>query len=156
MFERELEKVIREILEKTPFSVDSIEVDVASDETNIWCKISSEDSRHLIGRNGETLQSIDYLVKRILEKRLRENDIPYTNFILDINNYQKKKVDAIRSRAHMLAERARYFKSKVEAPPMTAFERKIVHDHLSREDDISTESTGEGRERRVVVSFTLN
>jgi spoIIIJ-associated protein len=153
MFEKELEKTIKEILRRTPFSFDSIEIINPENDPNMWCLISSEDSKHLIGRNGETLQSLDHLVRRVLEKRFRDDPTHKPNFILDINGYQKKNVDNIRSKAHMFAERARYFKSSVEAPPMTSFERKIVHDYLSDQDDISTESSGQGKERRVTIMF---
>jgi spoIIIJ-associated protein len=151
-FEKELEKVIRDLIESTPFSIDELVVDIDPDD-GVWCKISSSDSKHLIGRNGESLIALSGLVKKIMEKLSREKDLPQTEFILDVNGYQKKRIDSIKSRAHMLAERARYFKSSVEAPPMTAFERRIVHDHLSKQEDITTESTGEGRERKVVVFY---
>ena len=74
--------------------------------------------------------------------------------LIDINGFQKKKVEGIHAVAHMMAERARYFKSNIEIDPMSAFERRIVHEFLSSATDLKTESQGEGRSRRVVIKYT--
>ena len=55
--------------------------------------------------------------------------------------------------AHMMAERARYFKSNIEVDPMSAFERRIIHEFLSDATDLKTESMGEGPQRRVVIKY---
>src|SRR3989344_5413737 len=59
----------------------------------------------------------------------------------------------IRAIAHMMSERARYFKSSIEVDPMTAFERRIVHEFLAEASDLQTESVGAGRSRRVVIKY---
>ena len=53
----------------------------------------------------------------------------------------------------MMAERARYFKSNIEVDPMSAFERRVVHEFLAGETDLKTESTGYGPTRRVVIKY---
>ena len=53
----------------------------------------------------------------------------------------------------MMAERVRFFKSPVELEPMNAYERRIVHDFVSKHGDINSESTGVGKSRRVVLSY---
>ncbi|MGH7249994.1 MAG: R3H domain-containing nucleic acid-binding protein, partial [Minisyncoccia bacterium] len=60
----------------------------------------------------------------------------------------------IRAVAHMMSERARYFKSNIEVDPMSAFERRVVHEFLSDATDLKTESVGIGRDRRVVIKYT--
>jgi len=152
-FEKELEKTIQDLLKTTPFYVEEIKISTQEGDSNIWCSITSSDSSHLIGKDGEALIALNFILKRILEKRLRDADLPYTDFMLDINGYQKKRVDSIKSHAHMLAERARFFKSSVEAPPMTSFERRIIHDHLSGQEDLKTESAGFGKDRKVVIFY---
>ena len=75
---------------------------------------------------------------------------------MDINGYQKKKIDNLKNMAHMMSERAKYFKSNIEIDPMPAFERRIIHMFLENEKDIKTESEGEGSNRRVVVKYIGN
>ena len=59
----------------------------------------------------------------------------------------------MRAIAHMMAERARYFKSNIEVDPMSAFERRIVHEFLADATDLKTESEGYGPNRRVVIKY---
>ncbi len=73
--------------------------------------------------------------------------------VIDINGFQKKRIEAVRAIAHMMGERARYFKSSMEVDPMPAFERRIVHEFLANATDLKTESTGVGRDRRVVIKY---
>ncbi|OGF78926.1 hypothetical protein A2W54_00885, partial [Candidatus Giovannonibacteria bacterium RIFCSPHIGHO2_02_43_13] len=102
----------------------------------------------LIGDGGQNLSALNYLVKKITEKKFPEK---FPGFLLDINDYQKKKIDEIKDLARMHAQRVRYFKKEAEMRPMNAYERRIVHASLQEYPDITTESRGEGMERRVVI-----
>ena len=124
------------------------------DGDTLWCSISTPDSRFLIGRDGEALRSLNHLVKKMAEKKIGEEALQ--NLQIDVNGYQKKHMDTIRATAHMLAERARYFKSNIEAEPMPAFERRIMHMFLEGEKDLRTESKGEGKDRKVVIMYVEN
>jgi spoIIIJ-associated protein len=112
--------------------------------------VSSPDSALLIGERGARLLALNYLLKKIIEK-----DFPGVglSFMVDVNDYQKKHVDELRAKAHMLAERARYFKSSVEMDPMSSYERLIIHAEFTDVPDIKTESTGGGKDRRVVIRY---
>ena len=112
--------------------------------------VSSPDSAILIGEHGARLLALNHVMKRIAEKKNAEIGA----FMIDVNDYQKKRIDEIRAKAHMLAERARYFKSSVEMDPMSSYERMIVHAEFSEEKDIVTESTGSGRDRRVIIRYS--
>jgi len=112
--------------------------------------IASPDSALLIGERGARLFSLNYLLKKIIEKEFPDARISFT---VDVNDYQKKQVDDLRAKAHMLAERARYFKSSVEMDPMSSYERLIIHAEFTDIPDIKTESTGGGKDRRVVIKY---
>jgi spoIIIJ-associated protein len=112
--------------------------------------ITTLDSAILIGENGTRLLALNHLVKRMVTK---EDETP-ASFMIDVNDYQKKRMDDIRSKAHMLAERARYFKSSVEMEPMSSYERMLVHAEFTDTPDIATESVGYGRDRKVVIKHT--
>ncbi len=113
--------------------------------------ISTPDSAILIGEKGDRLMAINHLIKRMVEKH---SGVAELSFLVDINDYQKKHIDEIRAKAGMLAERARYFKSSVEMDPMSSYERMIVHAEFTDVGDIATESTGYGKDRRVVIRYT--
>ena len=63
------------------------------------------------------------------------------------------EIENVRAIAHMMSERARYFKSNIEVDPMSSFDRRIVHEFLSDATDLKTESQGEGYSRRVVIKY---
>lgn len=150
MLENEIKNLIEEFLNKGGFSFDEVSVSLDMDAGSYWASISSGDSKVLIGRQGETMQAINYLLKRAVENKYKENT---PRVIIDVNDYQKTKIDRIKTTAYMMAERARFFKSSVELEPMNAFERRVVHEFISGQDDLESESSGVGRSRRVVIKY---
>jgi spoIIIJ-associated protein len=145
-----LKNLIKDILEKASFEVKDISID-GDFEKNTILSLDFEKSHLFTGKDGEGLHSLNYIYKRILEKNNEEmlNKI----VLLDINGFHKKHIDSIKAIAHMMAERARYFKSSVELEPMSSFDRRIVHEFLADASDIKTESVGEGRDRKVLVKY---
>ena len=121
----------------------------------LWCTIETPDSHFIIGRDGETLRSLNHLVQRIIEKDLKEEQRSSSLFI-DVNGYQKKRFENLKYVAHMMAERARYFKSNIEIDPMPSYERRIIHMFLEGGKNIKTESEGYGPTRRVVIKYVEN
>jgi spoIIIJ-associated protein len=150
MTESEIKKHVEEFIQKTGFAFDTVSIELDQDSGSFWIKIASQDARALIGRDGETIQAINFLIKRIFETKAGEQS---PRIIIDVNDYQKSRIDRIKTIAYMMAERARFFKSKVELEPMNAFERRIVHDFVSKHEDLASESTGFGQSRRVVISY---
>lgn len=150
MLENEIKNLIEEFLNKGGFSFDEVSVSLDMDAGSYWVSIKSGDSKVLIGRQGETMQAINYLLKRAVENKYKENT---PRVIIDVNDYQKTKIDRIKTTAYMMAERARFFKSSVELEPMNAFERRVVHEFISGQDDLESESSGVGRSRRVVIKY---
>ncbi len=132
-----------------PLSGVSVETDERT--KSLRFVVATPDSAILIGEHGARLLALNHLVKRMAERALKDSQV---SFFVDVNDYQKKRVDDIRAKAHMLAERARYFKSSVEMDPMSSYERMIVHAEFTDTGDIATESTGYGKDRRVIIRFT--
>lgn len=111
-------------------------------------QIETTDGALLVGRGGEVVQSLNHLLKKMAEHQGEETD-----FFVDINGFKKKQIDELEQHAKMLAERARSLKYDVEMPPMSAYERLVVHTALQSEPHIKTESIGEGHERRLVIKY---
>jgi spoIIIJ-associated protein len=145
----EIQNLIKELIEKTTVKLNAISV-TEDNPQNIWVSVEVSEPHFFISREGEGLQALNHIVRRIMENR---NPAFETSVLVDINGFQKKRVENIRAVAHMMSERARYFKSNIEVDPMSAFERRIVHEFLSEASDLKTESVGFGPSRRVVIKY---
>jgi spoIIIJ-associated protein len=150
-----IKKIIEDVLRSGNFPYEEITFHSPEIEDIVWYQVRSNDSHALIGKNGETLSALNHLVKKIVDKNKGEND-PAADFFIDVNDFQKKKVDNIKTVAHMMAERARFFKSSVQVDPMSPFERKIMHAFLAKHSDIKTQSEGVGPNRHIVITYTEN
>lgn len=154
---QDIENLIKDLIHKVNVKVNK--VDVSEDKgAKTWFSVEVSEPHFFINRDGEALHALNHLVRRILEnKSLAEKDATGLNFneniLIDINDFQKKRVESIRAVAHMMSERARYFKSSVEVDPMSSFDRRIVHEFLSDATDLKTESIGVGPGRRVVIKY---
>lgn len=146
-----IKKTIEDILSLLDVSY---ELTIINDESTgtICFHIKTGDPHILIGRDGAHLAALSHIIKRIADKA-NSTTKEQTSFVVDVNNYQGKKTEELKSKAAMLAERARYFKSDVEMSPMTPYERMIIHSIFSNTKDIKTESMGEGKNRRVVIKY---
>jgi spoIIIJ-associated protein len=151
MMEEKLKSIIENFLAKIPFSKEEVVIYYDSPTNTYWASIKTADSRFFIGRQGEALSSLNHLVSKIIEKETKEAD--FVRVVVDVNDYRKKKVDNLKTLAYMLAERAKFFKNDIEADPMPAYERRIIHEYLADHPEVKTESTGYGDKRRVVIKY---
>lgn len=162
MNKTEIQNLIKELIEKTTISVNKISIDedkpsnLKSDgDKTVWFSVEVNQPHYFWDRGGEALSAINHLVRRIIESKAVSpaNEKEGLGILIDVNGFQKKKIESIHAIAHMMAERARYFKSNIEVDPMPAFDRRIVHEFLSDATDLKTESQGEGPSRRVVIKY---
>ncbi len=110
--------------------------------------IRTDDAGILIGENGDNLQALNYILRRVIE---RKTGVSENQLMIDVNDYQRRRFDDLRDKARMGAQRVRYFKKEVTLEPMTAFDRRVVHMALQEYPDIATESEGQGSTRCVVI-----
>ena len=106
----------------------------------------------LLAREAEALHALNHLASRVAE-RLQTGAERRIQVVIDANGVERRKREDIRTVAHMMAERARYFRSSVEVAPMPAHERRILHEFLAAAPDVVTESAGEGDQRHVVIRY---
>ncbi len=162
MNDQDIQNLIKELLEKIKVNVESISLE-EKDGLNKWFSIEVKEPHFFISNDAEALYALNHLVRRMVEKNLSGNPLqdsergegvrPEGSILIDINGFQKKRVENTQAIAHMMSERARYFKANVEVDPMSAFERRIVHEFLSNATDLKTESMGFGPSRRVVIKY---
>lgn len=154
MYQDRIKETVEQIFKHTACNISKCEF--SEDSGMLWCMIETPDSSFMIGRDGETLRSLNHLVQKIVEKSLPPREDASEkgpSIFIDINGYQKKRFENLKNIAHMMAERARYFKSNIEVDPMPAYERRIIHMFLEGAKDVRTESEGYGPNRRVVIKY---
>ena len=117
------------------------------DDEGPFFDIEGEDSALLIGRRGETLRAFQLLVRPIVGRKLGTN----LNFTVDVEGYDDRKRQSLANLADRVASRVIKTGRSIELEPMSARERRIVHISLADQKGIQTESSGEGKDRRVVI-----
>ncbi|SVA71106.1 uncharacterized protein METZ01_LOCUS123960 [marine metagenome] len=113
--------------------------------------LAGEDSGLLIGRRGQTLQALQFLVNLIVRKQF-EN----VRVMLDVENYRQRRESQLRDMATKVAERVAQTNRSITLEPMPPADRRIIHTSLTDHPGVSTESTGEGEGRKVTIMPTRN
>lgn len=109
--------------------------------------ISGDDLGILIGRRGETLASLQYIVNLVVGRKLKAR----ASFAVDVAGYRRRREQSLRNLALHMAERVRTTKQLMTLEPMPPNERRIVHLALAEDASVITESIGEGENRKVVI-----
>lgn len=117
------------------------------DGKNLHVNIEGKDMAVLIGRRGQTLDSLQYLISLVVNKN-RED---YVRIILDTENYRAKRKETLEKLAHKLAYKAKKLRKEVILEPMNPYERRIIHSALQSNPTINTRSEGEEPYRKVII-----
>ena len=108
--------------------------------------LAGEDSGLLIGRRGQTLQALQFLVNMIVRKEFDD-----VRVVLDVENYRQRRESSLRDMAAKVAARVAQTNRSITLEPMPPADRRIIHTSLSDHPGVTTESTGEGEGRKVMV-----
>jgi spoIIIJ-associated protein len=108
--------------------------------------LAGEDSGLLIGRRGQTLQALQFLVNMIVRK-----DFDDVRVTLDVENYRQRRESSLRDMAVKVAARVAQTNRSITLEPMPPADRRIIHTSLTDHPGVTTESTGEGEGRKVTV-----
>ena len=109
--------------------------------------LAGEDSGLLIGRRGQTLQALQFLVTLIVRKELGED----VRVVLDVENYRQRRENSLRDMAAKVASRVAQTNRSITLEPMSPADRRIIHTSLSQHPGVRTESAGEGENRKVTI-----
>jgi len=101
----------------------------------------------LIGKGGQTLDAIQYLTNKVLNK----NGNGRKRIVLDTENYREKREESLTALAEKLGEKAKRTKKPVTVNPMNAHDRRIIHMALQNDRDLTTRSRGEGLFRKIII-----
>jgi spoIIIJ-associated protein len=108
--------------------------------------LAGEDSGLLIGRRGQTLQALQFLVNLIVRKQFEG-----VRVVLDVENYRQRRESQLKDMAEKVAERVAQTNRSITLEPMPPADRRIIHTSLTDHSGVSTESTGEGEGRKVTI-----
>ncbi|CAM3806868.1 RNA-binding cell elongation regulator Jag/EloR [Alkalicoccus chagannorensis] len=125
----------------------SVEVEEREEGTCFHIHGSDQDIGVLIGRRGQTLDSMQYLVNLAANRGSTE----YSRFLLDAEGYRARRREALEKLAERLAHQAIRTNQAVRLEPMSAAERKVIHHALQQNSSVATRSDGKEPHRRVVV-----
>ncbi len=127
-----------------------IEIEIINQDGGFKIMLNADNNAILIGKNGQTLQSINKVVRSAVNSQFKHR----FHILVDINNYKLDRYAKVKSIAKRVAISVQKSKISASLDPMPNDERKIIHQYLTDFDNIRTESEGEGRERHLKIIYT--
>ena len=117
-------------------------------EEGLLLEVKTDDPGRLIGRQGQTLSDLQYITNRLLFQQ----DTNAPKVMVDVGGYRSQAREALVKKAKTAAEKVRRWGDTVELEPMTAFDRRVVHQALKEDPDVETHSVEvEGSEKKAVL-----
>ena len=126
-----------------------VEVSFNEEEKVMDIELKGDDMGVLIGKRGQTLDSLQYLVSLVVN---RDSD-DYIRVKVDTENYRKRRKETLENLAKNIAYKVKRTKRSVSLEPMNPYERRIIHSALQGDKNVTTHSEGEEPYRRVVVTL---
>ena len=147
-----VEENVKEFL-KSVFSAMEMEVEIVvkvnDEDKTIDVDLKGDDMGILIGKRGQTLDSLQYLTNLAVNK----NSENYYKVKVDTEDYRKRRKDTLENLAKNIAYKVKRTKRSVELEPMNPFERRVIHSALQNDRFVTTHSEGEEPYRHVVVTL---
>ena len=127
----------------------AVDVKYDEDNKNLDVDLSGDEMGILIGKRGQTLDSIQYLLSLVVNKESEE----YIRVKVDTEDYRKRRKETLENLAKNIAYKVKRTKHPVSLEPMNPYERRIIHSALQNDKYVTTHSEGEEPFRRVVVTL---
>jgi spoIIIJ-associated protein len=125
----------------------TLEIETSEEEERIVLDIQGEDAADLIGRKGQTLDSLQFIVNRALNRRMHDR----RPVVVDSGGYRQRRIDALKELADRLGDKAARTGKIVAVNPMSAHDRRVIHMALRETPGVTTRSEGEGPTRRLLI-----
>ncbi len=127
----------------------NVSIETSLKEKQLAIELSGDEMGVLIGKRGQTLDSIQYLVSLVVNK----GNSPYVSILLDTENYRQRRKETLESLAYNLAKKVKQTKRNVVLEPMNPYERRIIHSTLQNDRYVTTYSEGEEPYRNVLITL---
>ncbi len=128
---------------------ENIKYEVIPDEYGINVNINGDNLNYLIGYRGETMNSLQVILKAISSHCSKEK----ISVIVDIENYRQKRVKSLEELAEKVSKTVMKTKKSITLEPMTPYERKIIHSKLQNNKNVKTYSIGTEPHRKIVIAL---
>src|SRR5690606_2693731 len=125
-----------------------VEINTTVNDKHVTFELTGKDIALLIGKRGQTLNALQYLVHLVLNKESQS----YYRVTLDAEGYRERRKETLESLALKKADRAIKLNKEIKLEPMPAFERKIIHTVLQEKEGVSTFSDGTEPHRYIVIA----
>lgn len=142
----ETEKIINDLVDKMQLNVATT---IEEKEKNIKINFVGEDVGVIIGKRGDVLDSLQYILSQIFNKNTKKDD--YIKVLIDCEGYRQKREDTLKNLANRLADRAIKENKPKKLEPMSAYERKIIHLALEGRKNVTTISKNEEPNRYITI-----
>ncbi|MBR3243882.1 MAG: protein jag [Parasporobacterium sp.] len=139
---------LNEVLEKMDMPADAT-IEIDEEEKVININLEGENAGDLIGKRGANLDSLQYLISIVVNKKSEE----YYRVKLDTMDFRQRRQKTLENLAKNVASKVKKTRRKVVLEPMNPYERRVIHSYLQSEKNISTKSEGEEPNRRVVIYY---
>lgn len=143
-----IKQISSDLLKKLHLSA-TIVVEKNQEQEGYKLIINSEESGLLIGYHGENLNSFQLILNALVYKKTASHQ----KIIVDVNNYRQKREETLKNLAFKYAEQVVNTKQEIKLPYFSPGERRTIHLALKDHPQVTSESTGEGKERRLVVKL---
>ncbi|MEG1929520.1 MAG: RNA-binding cell elongation regulator Jag/EloR [Anaerovorax sp.] len=137
---------LKELTEKMGLK---LEITAAQNENHLYIDIDGKDSGTIIGKRGQTLDSVQYLTSLVVNKGKEK----YIRVVVDAEHYREKREKTLEQLAERLADKVVKTKRSVRLEPMNPYERKVIHSTLQGNPKVTTKSEGEEPFRRVIIDI---
>lgn len=147
-----VEDIARKFLEKLFKAMNittQIEIIYSEENSTIDLNLSGDDMGVLIGKRGQTLDSLQYLTSLIVNKE----SLNYVKVKMDTENYRARRKETLENLAKNIAYKVKRTKHSVSLEPMNPYERRVIHSALQNDKYVETHSEGEEPFRKVVVTL---
>lgn len=124
--------------------------EVEEKEEGVFVSIDAQDPGVLIGRNGETLASLQLIINLIASRQIKDEN--HKRIIVDVSDWRKSKEGDLLAKAEQWAQEVIETGEPMELMPMPAWQRRVVHMAIEKTAGVKSESIGDEPERRLVIS----
>jgi spoIIIJ-associated protein len=142
---QEAQRILQGLLERLEIVA---RIEIQEDGERICLNIQGDGSGLLIGRKGQTLDAMEYLLNKMIPKNLEGRK----RIVVDTENYRARREESLMKLAQRLGDKARQLGRPVTVSPMNAHDRRLVHLALQNDRSLRTRSTGTGLYRKIIIS----
>ena len=146
--EKKIEKLVSELLDKLEIKPETLAiVPLEGGGYQLNLQLLPQEAGILIGYHGDTIASLQLMLNLLLYKQHGE----WAKLVVNVGDYREKRLEVLKKMALDTAHRVKFSSQPVALFNLNPYERRLIHEFLSTDSAVSTESEGEGRDRHLIV-----